>query len=190
MRTPQRCGVSEDKYQMRYHEILSSLFESLDTPFPSSRISPSTWEISIPNKGSLVVSVEQRKVNNFEIAHISFNVPNPHPGQPQLTGWFQDSGATGVFAAVIKIIGQYHLDLIIFVPDDTDIEIKNKKVRLYLMMMNRMKKNNSLVRVEQIMIPTGEVLQLGFPSGSKLWNVPNSDIESLLVDFLVSKSEA
>ena len=174
---------------MKIHEITKLFFESLDRPFPYTQISPSTWEITVPNIGSLIVTLDCRNINGYTIAHISFNVPNSGGGKPQLTDWFSNSGATGVFAAVIEIVKQYkEIDLMIFVPDDLVAKIHNKKVRLYMMMLNRMKRENYLVRVEQYDQLSGEVIQVGFPTGSRLWNWPNSDIESLLVDFLVDKS--
>ena len=169
--------------------IKKLLIESLDRPFPYTKISPSTWEIDVPNKGKLIVSIDQRAINGYDMAHISFNVPNPTGGQPQLTNWFSGTGATGVFAAVIEIAKKYSgIDLMIFVPSDAIVSIQNRKARLYMMMLNRMKTENYLVRIEEFKQLTGEVYQVGFPSGSKLWNTPSDDVQALLIDYLIDKS--
>ena len=162
--------------------IKKLMLESLDRPFPYKQISHSTWEINIPDKGKLIVTIDQRDIKGYTIAHISFDVPNSQGGSPQLTNWFKDSGATGVFAAVIEIAKKYSgIDLMIFVPMDAVVMVRGIKARLYLMMLNRMKKENHLIRVEQLNDGIGDIYQVGFPSGSKLWNVPKDDIQSVIL---------
>jgi hypothetical protein len=48
--------------------ITKLLYESLDSPFPYTQLSPADWEIDVLNKGKLIVTIDQRKINGYDIA--------------------------------------------------------------------------------------------------------------------------
>jgi hypothetical protein len=173
---------------MKFTEIYR-FNESLNNPFPYKEISNSSWVIDTGTSADLVVRMELQNVDGYLIAHISFNTSSPKVGKPELTNVFDGGGASRVFASIIDILQtQKGIDLLIFVPDDIDVNVAGKKSRLYKVIMRRLLASNVLVRHEEFPISPKETLLVAFPAGSKLWDKQNTEILKLLEEFLFNKT--
>lgn len=167
---------------MRIQEIY---LESLDNPLPYDKISNGIWQIG----QDIILRIETFQVQSYNISHISFNIYNPQNSKPELSGNFSGGGATRVFASIIEIIKSYpQQDMLLFLPDDIKTEVAGKKARLYKVILRRLMASNLIIRLEEFPQATGEHLIVALPSGSKLWNVANSEIEALVVEYMIQKT--
>ena len=175
---------------MKITELL--LHEVMETGFPIEKISPTTWEVIIPqdsintnseykNNGvSIRVDIVNQKVDNYTIIEVSFGVPGS--AGVKLEKIFDKTEVFKLLKSIIDIIKTYDSDIVLIVPNDISVDIDNKKASLYRTVAYRMKKLGIVGRIEEFN-DSGHAFLAIFPTASKAWKLDNSEIQNLLIQF-------
>lgn len=136
---------------MKIQDVYNSINETLDNPLPFTKLSPTRYVIELGQERLLVV-LYSAKVDQYNCLAVSF--VNPNSDTPMaMTNYFNGPGAVRVLSTVVSIVDQVGFDVVIFTPDDIDVLIENKKVRLYRIILNKMQRLGKISSHEQLTLP-------------------------------------
>lgn len=160
--------------------------------FPIKKISPSSWNIIIPalstktNKDVIViVDTPTQTVDTYIIMELSFRIAGTT--EIQLENIFKDTEVFKLFTSLRMIVEQINADIIVFIPNDINIEVENKKSRVYLAVMHRMKTRGLLARIETFDDPSGHVFQFAFPTNSRAVSIENDRLMNIATQYFGNK---
>lgn len=180
---------------MKIQKLL--LHEVLETGFDINKISPSVWSIDVPpgaiepnsvhggTELKIRVDVRTDTVDGYRIIEVSFGVPGTQ--KTKLENIFEKTGVFKLLKSIIDIVETYGADIILFIPNDTEVDIGEKKARIYRTVAHRMRQIGLVGRIEEFE-DSGHTFQVVFPTASRAWQLPNTEVENLLIQFAGNKA--
>lgn len=131
----------------------STINETLNAPLSYKKVSETRYQVDLNNEEKLFVILNKQKINNFECLTILF--VNPNSNNPTaITNFFNGPSAVRIFSTIVAILEPIQFDIIIFTPDDINVEIESKKTNLYKVILKKLER-------------------LGKISGSEILNIEN-----------------
>lgn len=127
------------------------LSETLDSPLPFRKISDTRYDIDIGQDEIVRVILERHVVKGLACLSILFINPNSK-APTQVTNFFQGPSAVRIFSTIVSILDPLNFDLVLFTPDDIDVDVEGKKYNLYQVVLRRLIRLGKLVAVENIII--------------------------------------
>jgi hypothetical protein len=160
--------------------------------FPIHQLSSNSWSILIPaestknNKDiSVVVNTPSRVIDGYNVTELSFRLVGTN--QIQLEDIFKNTEVFKLFTSLRMIIEQGSADIIVAIPNDINIDIGNKKARVYMAVLNRMLTRGLLARIEKIDDPSGHQFLLALPTASRAISIDNSELTDIAVKYFSDK---
>lgn len=167
---------------MKIEDIYKKLDETLDRPLPYKQTGSGRYLIDINDQDKLIVNIRTANIDGYYLLTILFRDPNSD--QTQLTHAFNTPGAVRVFSTIISIIQSIpNIDIVVFIPDDIEIDISNKKVKLYKTIMNKLYREHKLISTGQI-----ESVQYGVIPNSPANRLTDDELAVLFKKFAASKN--
>ena len=159
--------------------------ETLDAPLNYQQIGNGRYIIDVADNNKLIVSVITREVQNLKLMSVLFRDPNSE--QTKLTNLFKEINPIRVFSTILKIVSSIpNVDIIMFMPDDIEIAIEHKKLRLYQLIVSRMVKQNKLISSGTLDI-NGLSVIYGILPTSQANYLTDEQIKSIAIDFGIEK---
>jgi hypothetical protein len=175
---------------MLIQELL--LNEVMESGFPFRKLSPTSWAVTVPgsstNTGSevtVVVDTPHQTIGDTVFMELSFRIPGST--SVHLEDIFKGTAVFKLFNSIVEITEQCSADIIVFIPNDMEVQASSKKARVYMAVMRRMKTRGLLARIEEVVDPSGHVFQFCFPSTSKALLFDNSELQQIAVEYFSSK---
>jgi len=167
---------------MKVEELYRKLNETLDTPLPYRQTGSGRYLVDVNNNDKLIVNIRTATVDGYRLLTILFRDPNSD--QTQLTGAFNSPKAVRVFSTVIGIIQAVpNVDIVVFIPDDIEIEVSDKKAKLYKIIMNKLYREHKLISFGQI-----NSVQYGIMPKSKTNMLTDTQLAELFKKFGETKN--
>ena len=167
---------------MRIEDIYNKIDETLDSPLPYKQIGSGRYLIDITSQDNLIVNIRTADIDGYRLLTILFRDPNSD--QTQLTRAFNTPGAVRVFSTIISLIQSIpKIDIVVFIPDDINVDISNKKANLYSVIMNKLYRDHKLISYGHI-----DSVQYGIMPKSIANNLTDNELATLFKKFAASKN--
>lgn len=161
--------------------------ETLDKPLSYKQIGNGRYLIEIDDNHHIVVNLITRDVKNFKLMSVLFR--NPDFEQTELTNLFREINPVRVFSTISEIVFSIpNIDIIMFLADDIQVEIENKKLKLYQIIASRLVRQNKLVSTGIINVRGIRVLY-GIMPKSKANYLTDDQLIDLALDFGIAKQQ-
>ena len=165
----------------------STLQESMDNPFPYRKVSNTRYVIDLPNNENILVVLYQKQIEQYNCLSVLFVNPNS-PNPTALTNFFNSPEALRVFASIIEILESIKSDLIFFTPDDIEVEVENRKLRVYQTILKKMERLGKILSSEVVNIEEfDKPILIGIRVGSNASSINNKTLIEIAKLLGISK---
>jgi hypothetical protein len=161
--------------------------------FPIRQLSLNSWSISIPSEStknnkdiSVVVNTPSRVIDEYNMTELSFRLVGTN--QIQLEDVFKNTEVFKLFTSLRMIIEQGSADIIVAIPNDINIDIGNKKARVYMAVLNRMLTRGLLARIEKIDDPSGNQFLFALPTASRAVLIDQDELIDITTKYFAEKN--
>lgn len=161
--------------------------ETLDNPLPYKEIGNGRYLIEIDNNHRIVVNLITREVENFKLMSVLFR--NPDFDQTTLTHLFKETNPIRVFSTISNIVLSVpNIDIIMFLADDIQVEIENKKLKLYQIITGRLVRQNKIVSTGTLDVRGIQVLYGIMPKSNANY-LTDDQLIDLAIEFGIAKQQ-
>ena len=135
---------------MKLSEIYNRINETLDgKPLAYKKVSNTQFNVFLDGNNTIQVRLYHKTIESFSCISVLF--VNPNSADPfALTNYFNGPGAVRIFTTIVDIIEPYNPDIIAFIPVGTDIEVENKKAKLYRVIAHKLQLMGKITGLEEI----------------------------------------
>ena len=137
---------------MKLHNIFNRVDETLNgPPLKFNKISNTLFVINLDMDNTIEVRLLHKVIQQLKCTSILFSSPkNKDPFE--LTKFFNGPGAIRIFTTISTIVEPYDPDVVVFIPIGTDVEVENKKTKLYRVVMRKLQLMGKLNGIEELQL--------------------------------------
>lgn len=166
-----------------YH---NRIIETLDKPLPYTQISPTKFSIQLDDSNKLDIVFVVSTIVGFKCVGMLLINPNA-ANKTKTTNYFNGPGAIRVFSTIIELLSKIQFDLLMFVPDDTEVDVEETKMRLYMTIAKKVERMGKIVNLGFVKIPEYDKPIIVGGHGGKASSLTDKQLELIVKEFGIRK---
>ena len=171
---------------MKLNDILNRVDETLDgPPLKFNKVSNTLFVIDLDGDNKIEVRLFHKTIQQLNCISVLFSSPqNTDPFQ--LTNFFNGPGAIRIFTTISTILEPHDPDIVVFIPVGTDVEIENKKTKLYRVVMRKLQLMGKINGVEEVKLEEYDK-PIFIGTRKKASSLPIDTLSDIVKQFGISK---